>query len=337
MFEKKYAGTLPLISILMPVKNTCPFLVDCINSIISQNYTHWELIAIDDNSTDISREILEDFAKKDKRISWAGNSGNGIIEALRQALSLSNGLLITRMDSDDLMEESKLFTMAQQLMERGKGHIAIGLVQYFSDDGLLGNGYKRYETWLNKLSAVGRNYSEIYKECVIPSPCWMVFKEDLEKCGDFNMEIYPEDYDLCFRFYKNNLQIIPTTKFLHFWRDHSKRTSRTHPNYSDNRFLELKVKHFLDIEINKSKRLVLWGAGKKGKEIAKILLSQNIAFIWVTNNRKKIGLVINNKIVNDENILNSSSDYQYIIAVANPEEQITIKSKIGNTEYYFFC
>ena len=69
----------PLISILTPFKNTEIYLRDCINSILNQTYTHWELIIIDDGSTDNSYDIINTFAEKDSRIILLKNTGSGII------------------------------------------------------------------------------------------------------------------------------------------------------------------------------------------------------------------------------------------------------------------
>ena len=95
----------------MPVKNAQPFLTDCIKSILSQTETDWELVAVNDGSTDNSKAILEQFAQADKRIHVLENNGAGIIAALRLAYSKSQGNLITRMDADDIMPPIKLETL----------------------------------------------------------------------------------------------------------------------------------------------------------------------------------------------------------------------------------
>ena len=90
------------------------------------------------------------------------------LAALRLAYLNSKGEFITRMDSDDIMAPQKLLVMIGSLIQQGKGHLAVGQVTYFSERGI-SNGYERYEQWLNQLTETGTNYSEIYKECVIPS------------------------------------------------------------------------------------------------------------------------------------------------------------------------
>ena len=327
-----------LISIIMPIKNAAPFLDECIDSIISQKYSNWELIAVNDNSTDETLEILKRFSTLDSRIKIINNRENGIIEALKTGYNISKGALITRMDADDMMPKIKLEKLQKLLIESGKGFVATGLVKYFSEQPL-GNGYIKYEKWLNELSSKGLNYSEIYKECPIPSPCWMMWKDDFELCGGFNSETYPEDYDLAFRMYQNKIQPKCSNEILHLWRDSENRASRTNNNYKDNHFIPLKVKHFKDIDYNPNNQLYLWGAGKKGKKIAQALLKTNIPFRWLCNFQSKIGHNIYETIMEDCDAVNLNNS-QIIIAVANESDQKEILNtilKFNSTNYFYFC
>ncbi len=332
----------PLISILTPFKNSSQFLSECLDSIIKQTYPHWELLIVNDHSTDDSYELVASFALKDDRIKLLSNNGQGIIEALKLAFASSTGAFITRMDSDDIMVSNKLEMMSQQLQTFGKGHIALGLVDYFCED-TLGEGYSNYEKWLNGLTKTGINYSEIYKECVIPSPCWMAHRDDLIACGAFNSTIYPEDYDLAFRFYKHNLECIPTNHVLHHWRDYNTRTSRTDEHYADNYFLKLKVNYFLELDQDASRPLVLWGAGIKGKSCAKLFKKNKVPFIWICNNPKKIGKHIYGIELHAINALTTLFEPQVIVTVANKKSQKTIITNLQSQDlvkaldYFFFC
>jgi len=332
----------PLISILTPFKNTSEFLPECLESIIQQTYTNWELLIVDDHSSDHSYTTVNEFVKKDTRIKVFKNSSSGIINALRLAFKKSSGTYITRMDSDDIMHPKKLELMLNDLQSYGKKHIALGLVKYFSKAGI-GDGYAKYESWLNELTSNGNNYSEIYKECVIPSPCWMLHREDLIACDAFNPNRYPEDYDLTFRFYKNNIKCIPSNTVLHYWRDYSSRASRTDSNYAENHFLDIKLHYFLELNYNPSRPLTIWGAGRKGKTIAKLLLKKDINFIWICDNQKKIGKHIYDLELFHFEYLKTLKSPQSIITVANAEEQDSIKSYFSAMkmqvikDYFFFC
>ncbi|RMF25197.1 MAG: glycosyltransferase, partial [Bacteroidetes bacterium] len=172
----------------------------------------------------------------DNRIKVLQNEQKGIAPALRLAFEHSRGSLITRMDADDLMLPAKLETLAGLLEATGPGHVATGGVSYFAEGKKLGAGYRQYAEWLNGLAAIGLHFREIYRECVIPSPCWMAQREDLVRIGAFTEDTYPEDYDLCFRMYHGGLKVVSVPEPLHQWRDHPRRTSRNSEVYRDNRF-----------------------------------------------------------------------------------------------------
>ena len=309
----------PLISIVMPVKNAAPFLKECLNSIIDQIETNWELIAVNDYSTDDSFALLSNYAEKDQRIRVFENEGNGIIDALQLAYKNVSGELVTRMDADDIMEPIKLVELKSLLVKNGTGFIATGFVKYISATEL-GDGYIKYESWLNGLTFSQLNFSQIYKECVIPSPCWMVWKKDFDVCGGFNNNIYPEDYDLCFRFYKHHLKVVSSKKTLHLWRDHPERSSRTQDHYSQQNYFDLKIPYFLELESAQEKDLMVLGAGAKGKLLAQKLIDRNVDFKWLTNNHKKIGHDIYGKILQSQSAMFNSNNPLVMVSISSPDD-----------------
>lgn len=325
----------------MPVKNALPYLEECLASICQQSMGDWELLAVDDGSSDGSFDLLAHWATQDGRIHAFKTKGSGIIAALRLAFAESSGAFITRMDADDLMAPEKLAELSSALVAKGRGHLATGLVRYFATGRPLGEGYARYEAWLNRLTLEARNFEEIYKECSIPSPCWMLHRDDLQLCGAFAPNTYPEDYDLAFRFMERGLKVVGVPRVLHLWRDHSARTSRHHEHYADNRFLDLKIDYFLRMAQRDGKKLVLWGAGAKGKALAQRLAARKIPFIWVADSPNKLGKHIYGQLIHAPECLLLGGAYRAIVAVAARGEQASISdfldSLAGSSEAYWFC
>ncbi|MCE2612034.1 glycosyltransferase [Flavobacteriaceae bacterium D16] len=332
----------PLVSILMPFRNTEKYLKDCLDSILKQDYTNWELLAVNDHSSDKSESIVKQYAHRDNRIKLLQNDGKGIIPALRTAYAKSSGAYISRMDSDDIMVPEKIATLIAGLIQEGPGHLAVGQVKYFSERGI-SNGYARYEKWINDLTLSGDNFGEIYKECVIPSPCWMVLREDLDASGAFRPNRYPEDYDLTFRFYERGLKCLPCKEVLHFWRDYDTRTSRTSEHYAQNYFLDIKLHYFLKLDYCNKRPLVLWGAGNKGKTLAKGLKQRGIPFTWLCDNPKKIGKSIYDIPLAHYQNMAEMKRPQSIISVANELAQEDIRRYLSTLEFnkpgdnFFFC
>jgi glycosyltransferase involved in cell wall biosynthesis len=330
------------VSIVTPFKNTALFLGECIASVLAQDYSNWEMWLVDDYSTDVSCSIVEEFVAKDNRIHLLKNEGIGIIPALQLAYKNCSGEFITRMDSDDIMTTNRLSHMVQSLQQWGKGYVSVGLVKYFNAEGV-SDGYQKYERWINGLTSEGRNFDEIYKECVVPSPCFMVYREDFERIGGFESELYPEDYDLTFRMYREGLKVIQCNELLHHWRDYNYRTSRTQENYSQMRLLDIRLHYFLELEYDHNRPLLVWGASIKGKRIAKTLVERNIPFEWICDNDKKIGQVIYNQRLQSYKIIDNYKSFQSVIVVANPLAQKEIvhfledRNLLSKKDYFFFC
>ncbi|MEZ7900789.1 MAG: glycosyltransferase family 2 protein [Flavobacteriales bacterium] len=328
------------VSIITPVKNGAQFLVECLDSIVNQTHQNWELLIVNDSSTDETQSILEEYAQQDNRIVVSQNKGKGIIDALITGYEKSAGEFITRMDADDIMTPNKLELLTKKLIEKGKGYLATGFVNYFSETEL-GQGYFNYQEWLNGLSQTESNFDDIYKECVIPSPCWMVFREDFEASGGFNSNLYPEDYELTFRFYKQELKVVAVKEVIHHWRDYATRTSRTDSNYADNYFIQLKLNYFLELDYDNSRELELWGAGKKGKEVARFLIEKGIEFDWLSNNDKKIGKEVYGVILKDSISALEIGTPQILIAVGSMDYNREIKKALNsknlkpNIDYFF--
>ena len=98
----------PLISIAMPVFNAESYLNLAVDSIIGQTYLNWEMIAIDDGSTDNSLTILLDYQLKDKRRKVISRENKGIAYTLNQCIENANGDFIARMDADDISMPTRL-------------------------------------------------------------------------------------------------------------------------------------------------------------------------------------------------------------------------------------
>ena len=301
----------------MPAFNVEAYIAECLDSILQQSYSDWELLITDDQSTDKTLDILQTYANRDERIKPMPSLGpKGIIPALRQAYRRSSGDYITRMDADDKMAPDKLRSLLQEV-SKPDVDIATGLVDYFSTGKDMGSGYLKYSQWLNQLSKTNTHWHDIYKECVLPSPCWMISRSKLEAVGAFQPNTYPEDYDLCFRFYEANYRVSGVDEVLHFWRDHGDRASRNDPNYADVAFFPLKVNYFLKLDRDPNRPLILWGAGKKGKTVAKFLQKAGSTFRWVSNNPNKVGHDIYGVILEDLN-MDTWNNAQVISVVSQP-------------------
>lgn len=97
-----------MISIIVPVYNVERFISQCVESIVNQTYSDWELILVDDGSTDSSGSICDEFASKDERIRCVHKVNGGVTEARRAGWQLSRGEWIAFVDGDDTLPEDSL-------------------------------------------------------------------------------------------------------------------------------------------------------------------------------------------------------------------------------------
>lgn len=90
-----------MISVIVPIYNTEKYLSCCINSILSQTYTNFELLLVDDGSTDESSIICDEYALKDSRVRVFHKANGGVTSARRFGVQTARGEWVTFVDSDD--------------------------------------------------------------------------------------------------------------------------------------------------------------------------------------------------------------------------------------------
>jgi len=108
----------PVVSVVMPVFDAAPFLAEAIESLLAQSHPDFELIAVDDGSTDASVEILERHAKRDSRLNVVRRRHEGVIRARNAGLSLARAPFVACMDADDVSLPERLAMQVSALSAR---------------------------------------------------------------------------------------------------------------------------------------------------------------------------------------------------------------------------
>jgi glycosyltransferase involved in cell wall biosynthesis len=316
-----------MVSIVIPYKNPLPYFEDCLKSIVNQSYKKLQIILVNDHSTDDSEKLALKYSIEDSRIELINNIGSGIVDALNTGSEIAKGKFITRMDADDIMSENKIEILRSLLEKKKIKHIAVGSVKYFASKKPMGKGYLKYANWLNELTSNEGNFTEIYKECTIPSCCWMMHRSDFENIKGFKKLNYPEDYDFLFRVYYKQIKLTTTKEIIHLWRDHPMRTSRNSKDYLFENFIPLKVNYLIENELGTKEELVLWGSGKKGKLVAKKLIEKNCSFSWVSDNQQKIGLEIYQQKIQSTELLKLEKKKLIICSISSKDFKTPENSK----------
>lgn len=182
------------ISVILPVYNAEEYLVDSIESILSQSFTNFELIIINDGSTDSSEQIIADYMLADARIICISRENKGLVTSLNEGLSIASGGLIARMDADDIALPKRLQKQYEFLQENqdvlcvGSSVVAI---DQDGDELIELNVPTQYEK-IESLLLSGH--------CPIEHPTVMFRKAEVIEVGAYRVEYETaEDYDLWLR------------------------------------------------------------------------------------------------------------------------------------------
>lgn len=105
-----------LISIIVPVYNVEEYLKQCLDSILDQTYRNWELILVNDGSTDSSGLICQEYAEKDARIRYFEKENGGLSDARNYGIEQAQGEYLTFVDSDDFLDASHLNVLYNALV-----------------------------------------------------------------------------------------------------------------------------------------------------------------------------------------------------------------------------
>lgn len=176
-----------LVSVIMPVYNGQKYLAEAISSILHQSYENWELIIIDDGSTDDSLQVAKEFG--DPRLRILVNEQNrGVAFSLNRAIRESRGEYVARMDSDDIARPERLKVQVEFLKNNPSISIVGSAIQCFGE--------------IENLYLYPENHAEclvdlLFKPC-FAHPAVMWRKEDLVEHSLWYQEEPPtaEDYDL---------------------------------------------------------------------------------------------------------------------------------------------
>lgn len=122
---------MPRLSVIIPVYNVAPYLGDCIESLLAQSFADFEVLLVDDGSTDGSGAICDEFAQKDPRVAVFHQKNGGVCSARNRGIDHAKGEFIVFVDSDDLVSEDHL----SHIMESDADMVVTGVYKFGSRQG----------------------------------------------------------------------------------------------------------------------------------------------------------------------------------------------------------
>jgi glycosyltransferase involved in cell wall biosynthesis len=322
--------TRPLVSVLLPVRNGARFLEEALGSILAQTVRDVEVVAVDDGSTDTTPTILADAARRDARIRVLRTAGTGLVGALEVARAAASAPLLARMDADDRSPPDRLERQLRFMEQRPDVTLCGTAVRYFPRD-LLKDGTLRYERWLNGLETVADIERDLFVECPLAHPTFVMRADVIDRVGGYREGPWPEDYDLVLRLWEGGARMARVHGAPLEWRDHPARLSRVHERYALGAFRALKVDAILRSFVEPEGRAALvWGAGPTGKAFSRLLAERGappVAFVDL--DPRKIGQTIHDAPVVPPAALARFEGAFCLAAVAQPGGRDEIRSALN--------
>ena len=212
----------PAISVILPVYNAEAYVREAVESILNQTFTDFELIIINDGSTDDSGVILRELAARDARIVLAERPNDGLVSALNEGIKIARAELIARMDADDVAMPER-FALQHARMVQEPGLAVLG--SFFNIIDKDGSIIRLYDdlplTPTEARSAVGG--------FLVAHPAVMMRRDAVLKAGGYRKAFcHAEDYDLWLRMSDLGYAIANLPQPLLNWREHGANVSMTH-------------------------------------------------------------------------------------------------------------
>lgn len=198
------------ISIVVPIYNSEKYLCNCIDSILCQSFDDFELILVDDGSTDSSASICDNYEKLDNRVNVIHKTNGGVSKARNTGIDVASGKFICFIDSDDSINSDYL----EKLYLAYENDIDLSIVGY---NWIKNNCVTNFTVFNNEPETIidKNNIMFLYEKVMISAPWCKLYKLDIIK---ENKLIFPEDLslgeDLIFNFsyldFVNRIKIINT-------------------------------------------------------------------------------------------------------------------------------
>ncbi len=203
-----------MISVIVPVYNVEKYLSRCIDSILNQTYTDYELILVDDGSTDNSGKICDDYAEKKSNIKVIHQKNGGLSSARNTGTDNSKGSYITFIDSDDLVSNTYLETLFE-LLKKYDADISCCDFSFFYDESEIVNEQNNIlEKCLDGETALEEM---LYGKMHGSSACAILMKRSIAETYKFPIGKFHEDDFVTFSYYGAAKKVAVTSEKMYYY------------------------------------------------------------------------------------------------------------------------
>ncbi|MCA9547593.1 MAG: glycosyltransferase, partial [Myxococcales bacterium] len=258
------------VSLLMPVRNGAAHLPPTLASLRKLRGVQ-QIVIVDDGSQDETPALLARAAREDRRIQVIRQPPGGIVAALNRGLSACEGDWIARLDADDVAHPARVERSLAVAEARDLDVIGTG-VRCFPTQRIRA-GLRRYEAWQNSLWTRQQIAAQRFVESPLVHPSVLMRRAVVEARGGYRMAGWPEDYDLWLRLLNDGVRIGKTPEILTFWRDHSRRLTRTAAYCAAQAVAACKAHHLVRGPLAGGRPYWVAGTGPDGKRLVLALVA----------------------------------------------------------------
>lgn len=264
----------PRISIVMPYRNAAATLPEALASVQAQTFADWELLAVDDHSTDGSAAIVAQAAADDPRIRRLRNLHSpGVVGASATAGEAATAGWLARMDSDDISHPARLERQwAMACREPGCDVIGCG-VEILNP---LGDGMSRHVEWVNSRRTPGEISHARFIENPLVHPSALMRKAAVDAAGGYREVPWAEDHDLWLRLFEAGATFAKVPETLLKWRDSPGRLTRSDARYGEKPRQRMRAHFLARLPEVAARGVAIAGAGPIGKSLARELLALGV-------------------------------------------------------------
>lgn len=266
----------PKVSVVMCVYNAWPHLQAAVESVLASEGVDFEFIIVDDGSTDDGIKYLTDL--RDARICVIRQENKGVAIAANVGIEASKSALIARFDSDDIMHPQRLKLQYDYLKANAEVGVVASEVELMESN-FDQTGLKNFVEWSNRLLTHKQMYESRFRDTSVINPSAMFRKSIWEEHGGYLSDT-PEDYEYWMRLFHLGVRFSKLDQTLVQWRDLSNRLTRTHDDYSEGAFREVKLKYFaLEWDRSEDRPIYIWGKNKQAARWVEGLSERGIAVL----------------------------------------------------------